>query len=220
MVQMDNTDLERVQRDEGRHYKLPNGDEYVSVTTVTSRHPQKQSAIERWEDRVGQETAKKIKNEAALLGTLVHHRILREYSLQRLPKPSIDLSNAYDGLETDIEVCESMWWDGLDFPVEDSPYVERKVLSHAFGYAGTFDMLTDGTVVDLKTSGAVRDSHRLQIAAYYNAIEELSDLPDPEDAAIIRLDPDPETNPTLEPHIEWLDEEQINYHFGTFKELL
>jgi hypothetical protein len=144
---------------------------------------------------------------------------LQEYAVRKLPKPPVDVSNAYGGIIEDIETCEIMW-DDLDFPVETTPYVEERIISREHKYAGTFDLMSDGTVVDLKSSSKIYHAHRLQISAYHNAVAEDPDLPDPEGAAIIRLDPDPETNPTLEAHVERLGEAAIENNFDVFCDLL
>jgi hypothetical protein len=212
------SDLPRVKIDGERHYEV-NGKPYPSVTTVTSRHPEKKKGLNDWEKRVGPEEAERIRNQSALLGTVVHHRILNEYSITPLPKPETDLSHAYDGIMTDVETCLSMW-DRLDFEVESMPFIEERIVSHEHEYAGTYDMMTDGTVVDLKTSPAFRGSHKWQIAAYFYAIRELSEYPDPSNAAIIKLHPDPERNPSLEAEVLWLSEDDLSEHFSTFKMLL
>lgn len=212
------SDLERTKIDGERHYKI-NGTAYPSVTTVTGWHPEKKKGLADWEERVGPEEAERIRNQSALLGTLVHHRILNEYSITPLPKPEIQMGHVYDGIETDIETCLSMW-DSLDFDVERVPHIEERIVSHEHEYAGTFDMMTDGTVVDLKTSPAIRGSHKWQIAAYFYAIRESDEYDDPEDAAIIKLHPDPSRNPRLEAEVHRLDEQEISEHFQTFRRLL
>lgn len=215
---MSENDLPRTKIDGERHYVV-DGDPYPSVTTVTGWSPRKKEALATWEDKVGPEKADDIRDQSALLGTVVHHRILREYAVRKLPKPEVDLGDYYPGIMQDVGTCEAMW-DQLDFEIEPMPHIEERIVSHEHGYAGTFDMMTEGTVVDLKTSPAVRRSHRMQIAAYFHAIEELSEFDDPTDAAIIRLDPDPSTNETLMPHVEWLEREQLERHFDSFLELL
>lgn len=212
------SELERVKIDGERHYKI-DGDAYPSVTTVTGWSPKKQQALAEWEKRVGEENAAEIRDQSALLGTVVHHRILNDYSITPLPKPEIDLSDAYPGVMADVETCLSMW-DKLDFEVERTPYIEERIVSHEHEYAGTFDMMTDGTVVDLKTSAAIRGSHKWQIAAYFYAIREIDSFEDPEDAAIIKLCPDPGRNPSLEAEVHRLDEDELADHFATFKRLL
>lgn len=208
---------ERVKIDGERHYKI-NGNPYPSVTTVTGWHPKKKEAINNWEENVGEEFAHQYKNEKAVLGTVVHHRALNPLTPKRLPKPEIDFQYVYDGIVEDAEVALALW-DKLDLDLNPT-YVEERVAHHGHEYAGTFDLLSDGTVMDLKTSPAIRDSHRWQIAAYYYALHHLDGYDDPENAAIIRLDPDPESNPSLEPHVEWLDRDDLSDAFAVFTETL
>lgn len=216
---MSKRDLPRTEIDGERHYVV-NGEPYPSVTTVTGWDPNKKEALQSWEQRVGgRHIAETIRDEAALMGTLVHHRALNPHAVRHLPKPPVDLSYAYDGIEEDVETALAMW-DDVDLPTENTPHIEERIVEHENGFAGTFDMMDDGIVVDLKTSSAIRGSHRWQIAAYYHAVEKLPDFPDPTGAAIVRLDPDPETNPSLEPHIERLGPEELAYHFDHFTSLL
>lgn len=210
--------IPRSKTDGERHYPAE-WDGYESVTTITGWHPEKKKAISEWRRHVGAEEAERIKNDAAVLGTLVHHRILREYAVRRLPKPEIDMAHAYDGIKTDIDTCLALW-DDLSFEIERSPLIEERIVNHEHGYKGTFDMLTDGTVVDLKTSSAIRDSHKWQIAAYWHAVNDLPSFGEATDAAIIRLDPDPDTNPHLKPHVERLNERELQANFDTFSGLI
>lgn len=213
---MSDTGPDRVKVDGERHYAV--GDSpYPSVTTVTNYYPPKKEALQSWKART--DNFEEVRDRAGVLGTLAHHRILNPYAIRSLPPPEIDLSYVDDELKTDIETCELLW-EKCDFPVEDSPLIEKKAWSHEHEYAGTFDMFTDGTVVDLKTSAAVQDSYRMQVAAYFYAMREMPDMPDPDDAAIIVLCPDPDRNPNLVPKVTRLKEPELAEWFDTFTECI
>ena len=72
---------------EGRHYvygkqKLP------SVTTILSATKEDREALDAWIERVGQEEADRIKNEAAAVGTHMHNVIERMVAYRDLPRPT------------------------------------------------------------------------------------------------------------------------------------
>lgn len=212
---------ERVPGPDGnRWYRTEEGD-YPSVTTVTGTLPEKKQRINGWEDkeRKNGNDPNLIRDRAALRGTLVHHRALNPLAMRPLPLPEVDMTMLDGELKAEIEMCLAMW-DDLDLDVGDSPYVEERVVSHEHGYAGTLDLLTGGTVIDLKTSIAIFPSHKMQASAYFLAAREVDRLPDPEDAAIIQLNPKPDSNPTMTPEIVRMDESTVEHWFGKFKSLL
>lgn len=213
-------DPQRVTVDGKRFYRV--GDrQFPSVTTVTGTYAPKTRKIAQWEEHLlaqGLDPDKE-RDRAALRGTAVHHRILAPLALRRLEPPPIDIRAVDDELLTDVETCVAMWED-LDFVVGPSPHVEEKVVNADEGYAGTFDLCTNGTLVDLKTSSSVYDSHRMQVAAYHRAVSRLDDYPDPVEAAIILLNPDPETNPSMEGTIDRMGPDAIDYWYSEFADLL
>lgn len=217
---------DRVKKGGSRWYDFGGDRAYPSVTTVTGTHPAKKKAIEGFEDAVGKDKAEYIKNYTALRGTLVHHRILNPIAQRPLPLPEVDLELIEDSTMEEIQICEAMW-DDLDYDVGERPYVEERTWSHEHGYAGTADLLTEGgTVTDLKTSKpkpkgwAPSESQKMQVSAYFHAIREMDHLPDPKDAAIIVLHPDPEYNPHLSAKVERLSPLEIDEWFDGFLDLL
>ena len=54
----------------GRMYETPDGASYPSVTTIMSY--MSQDSIKAWRERVGEEEANKISNQAATRGTKIH----------------------------------------------------------------------------------------------------------------------------------------------------
>lgn len=63
-------DLPRVERGGKRHYRTPEGNEYPSVTTLLSTLGK--DAIEKWREKVGEEEAERISQQASTRGTAVH----------------------------------------------------------------------------------------------------------------------------------------------------
>jgi len=101
--------------------------------------------------------------------------------------------------------------------VGDDPRVEVAVRSDKHEYAGRFDLLTTGGVLcDLKISKSVFDSYRMQIAAYWRALAEMDDHTEPNEAAIIRLNPDPSSNQHMTPKVERISKQQAEQLFNQF----
>lgn len=203
---------ERVQTDRGRFYKV-DGNRYPSVTTVLDAYEPKKKALDEWKART--DNWREIRDRSALVGTLVHHRVLNPLALRELPLPEVDMAAVDDDVMTDVETGVAIW-EKCDFQVGDSPYVEEAIHNPDPGYAGTFDLLTNGTIVDLKTSASVRESHKLQLSAYWHAARRLPRLPDPTDGAIIVLNPDPDRNRRLEPKVHRFDEGDLRQWYETF----
>ena len=63
-----------------RHYNINDKEKLPSVTTILSltQSPEKEAGLQSWRNRVGEETATKIMNEAANRGTAMH-KILEKY---------------------------------------------------------------------------------------------------------------------------------------------
>lgn len=210
------TEPKRVSKGGERYYRV-GGDEYPSVTTILNAYQPKKQKIENWKERLrGQGLdPNAVRDRAALRGTLVHHRILNRYAIRELPLPEVDVGEIDEELMNDVETCVAMW-DDLDFHVGESPFIEESVWSHENEYAGTLDMLTNGTVVDLKTSKTAFDSHKMQSAAYFYAATEMPELPDPSSAAVIVLHPGDE----LIYKVERLNLEEIERWFRVFLDVL
>lgn len=204
---------ERVERDTGRYYKI-DGNAYPSVTNVLDSYEPKAKAIREWKART--DDWEHVRDRSAIVGTLVHHRVLNPIAMRELPLPEIDMSMVDESVQTDVETGVSLW-RRCDFDVGDSPYVEEPVHNPDPGYAGTFDLMTGGTVVDLKTSASAYDSHKMQIAAYWQACRKLPRLPDPTDAAIIVLNPDTDSNPSLTPAVHRLSERDLRDWYEKFE---
>ena len=210
-------DIEQVTDDDGsREYKI-SGKSYPSVTTILNLLESKRAALEGWREyeRANGNDPDAIRDRAAIRGTLVHHRVLNPYAIRELPQPAVDPWSIDADMRAEIDVALELW-DTLDFEVADDAYVERKVYSHEHAYAGTADLLTAGCVCDLKTSSAIRESHLLQISAYFHAIREMSDMPNPTSACVIRLDPDLDSNPTLEPAVRYVERDELDDLFEQF----
>lgn len=120
------------------------------------------------------------RDEAARFGSELHH-LIEEHILGREPEPPPELVDAYAAY--------------LDWERQADAILvlaELPVYSLQHGYAGTVDAIgirRDGQgllAFDWKTSGKVYPEHALQVAAYAQALEELTGLP-VEEGWIVRL---------------------------------
>jgi len=151
-----------------RHYEI-NGDEKLpSVTTILSgtQDPEKAQSLKAWRDRVGEEAATRIVDEAAARGTAMH-KILERYIGE---EGYLDLTqvgkNAHNMAMRIIE-------QGLSNVTEY--YGLESTLFYPGLYAGATDMIAlhkgEMAIVDFKQTNKPKkrewiDDYCLQLAAY------------------------------------------------------
>lgn len=129
-----------------RHYVLPNGEKFKSVTTILSERTDK-SKLEEWRKRVGEEEANRISAIANRRGTIVHSLaekyLLNDpmYSSGHMP---IDIDN-FNGIKKI-----------LDKNVDDILGIELPLFSRTLKCAGRTDLvanfLNTNSIIDFKTS--------------------------------------------------------------------
>ena len=203
--------------DGDRYYEWDDGREYPSVTTILGADPEKKQSIKNW--RESHPNPDHYRDRQGQLGRFVHRRVLNQYSVRELPPEPLDPSLLDDDFEADVETAVAMW-DTAGIDPGRNPNVEVAVRSDEHEYAGRFDLLTtDGVLCDLKISKSVRDSYRMQAAAYWTALEEMDGYKPPTEAAIIRLNPDPKYNENLTAKVERISPEQKDYWFKRFKKI-
>jgi len=151
-----------------RHYEI-NGDEKLpSVTTILSgtQDPEKAQSLKAWRDRVGEEAATRIVDEAAARGTAMH-KILERYIGE---EGYLDLTqvgkNAHNMAMRIIE-------QGLSNVTEY--YGLESTLFYPGLYAGATDMIAlhkgEMAIIDFKQTNKPKkrewiDDYCLQLAAY------------------------------------------------------
>tara|TARA_R100001129_G_scaffold104320_1_gene71330 strand:- start:240 stop:917 length:678 start_codon:yes stop_codon:yes gene_type:complete len=152
-----------------RHYTVDGEEEKLpSVTTVLAKTKSKedQESIERWKAKVGEETAEKIKNEAASRGTAMH-KYLEDLILGQ---KSLDLTPV--GVEA-TKMAEIIVDRGLN-RCSDIYGIEA-VLYYPGLYAGSCDLIgqVDGklSIIDFKQTNKPKQrewigDYFLQMAAY------------------------------------------------------
>jgi genome maintenance exonuclease 1 len=170
-----------------RHYVLPDGRKFRSVTTVLSDKLDKTALLE-WRKKVGEEEAQKISTQAARRGTAVHsiaeRYVLNEEDYIRDSMPSgIDSFNSLKTL--------------LDKHVDNVLGVVTPLYSAALNTAGRCDLIAefDGvpSVIDFKTSRKTKredwiESYFLQTTCYSMMFERLYNITIPQIAILIAVD--------------------------------
>jgi len=151
-----------------RHYEINGGEKLPSVTTILSstQDPEKTKSLQAWRDRVGEETATRIVDEAGIRGTAMH-KILENYILK---EGYIDLTSvgrkAHNMAMRIIEqgLCNITEYFGLE-----------ATLFYPGLYAGATDMIAthkgEMAIVDFKQTNKPKkrewiEDYCLQLAAY------------------------------------------------------
>lgn len=203
--------------DGDRYYEWNDGSEYPSVTTILSADPEKKKSIQNW--RESHPNPDHYRDRQGQLGRFVHRRVLNQYAVRELPPEPLHTDLLDDDFKADVETAVAMW-DTAGIEPGNNPDVEVAVRSDEHKYAGRFDLLTtDGVLCDLKISKQVRDSYRMQAAAYWTALTEMPGYDKPTEAAIVRLHPDPQYNENLTAKVERISAEQKDYWFERFKKI-
>ena len=157
-----------------RIYETPNGDKYISITSLLSNLSK--ASIQKWRERVGEDEARKITTQASRRGTCVHNicesYIKNEYGHLdgRMPN-EVDLFSSIQPLLNridNIHVVEgSMWSDHLK-------------LAGRTDLIGEFDNRL--SVIDYKTSSKKKtwemcNQYFMQGTFYAIAYEERTGIP-------------------------------------------
>ena len=197
-------------RDESGRYHLANAEKPLpSVTTLLDDQLEK-PGLEAWKAK--HDDWKRRRDRAGLVGTLAHRRILNPLAIRELPVEEMPAEFRTDDVVTDVETAEALWQDVRDeIPISEQPHVEETLWKSDPGYAGTADLITDGIVVDLKTSSSIHLSHKLQCSAYASAARARGI--DVDRAAIVRLD---YREPVAE--VTWLNADELETLYDSFCE--
>ena len=157
-----------------RHYVTPDGNKYISITSLLSNLSK--ADIQKWRERVGEAEANKISTKASRQGTGVHN-ICESY-----------IKNEYGYLDgrmpNEIDMFSSI--QPLLDRIDNIHVVEGAVYSDELQLAGRTDLIAefDGnlSVIDYKTSRKIKNwemchSYFMQGAFYAYAYEERTGIP-------------------------------------------
>lgn len=155
----------------GRTYVTPDGPA-PSVTTILGSIPN--PALQEWRDRVGEEEALRITEEATTIGSYMHDRLEAELRGQPFPKGNSDL----------YTMAMQMYQQVAQFGFRNiQDIIGVEVCLHLSNlYAGRTDLIAiennSLAIVDYKTSKFRRDDdmvekYRIQTALYAIALEDM-----------------------------------------------
>ena len=204
-----------------RYYKL--GDElFPSVTTVLSFFPSEE--LMSWIRALGEEEARRIAAERAVIGKKIHYLVLSKYAPNLRP-PSTRLSWKNDGWEDEVEwrsqLALAMWEEYVrENGVQIRPlYVETPFVTRKYGYGGTPDMVTaDGILYELKTSKQPYREHQIQVGAYTLLLRQNGVRI--KEGVIVYLHPFEYNNPELKARVYRFDRSTLLNYAAEFLQLL
>ena len=167
-------DLKTENIDGKRHYITPDGNRYVSITTLLSNLSK--AGIQKWRNRVGAEEANRISTKASRQGTGVHS-ICESYIKNE--------DGFLDGrMPNEVEMFQSI--ESLLDCIDDVHCVEGALYSDELKLAGRTDLIAEFdnqlAVIDYKTSRKIKTwemchAYFMQGAFYAHAYEERTGIP-------------------------------------------
>jgi len=162
-------DLKIENIDGKRHYVTPDGNKYISITTLLSNLSK--AGIQKWRNRVGAEEANRISTKASRQGTGVHS-ICESYIKNE--------DGFLDGrMPNEVEMFQSI--ESLLDCIDDVHCVEGALYSDELKLAGRTDLIAEFdnqlAVIDYKTSRKIKTwemchAYFMQGAFYAHAYEE------------------------------------------------
>ena len=167
-------DLKTENIDGARHYVTPDGNKYISITTLLSNLSK--AGIQKWRNRVGAEEANRISTNASRQGAGVHS-ICESYIKNE--------DGFLDGrMPNEVEMFQSI--ESLLDCIDDVHCVEGALYSDELKLAGRTDLIAEFdnqlAVIDYKTSRKIKTwemchSYFMQGAFYAMAYEERTGIP-------------------------------------------
>jgi genome maintenance exonuclease 1 len=205
--------------DGARHYIIPTGEAFPSVTTVLGHFKKKQ--IQEWRDRIGHEEANRISNRASTRGTKFHsmmERYLQNKPIKEVLHESVmpDMRQAFHDIRPTLD------------RIDNIHYLECPLYSTKMRLAGRTDVIGefDGTlsVIDFKTSTKIKpESYILnyfeQTTAYGIMYEERVGIPIDQIVVIISVDNEPDPQVFVKRKEEYessLFQKIYDYHLDMF----
>ena len=167
-------DLKTENVDGKRHYVTPDGNKYISITTLLSNLSK--AGIQKWRERVGAEEANRISTKASRQGTGVHS-ICESYIKNE--------DGFLDGrMPNEVEMFQSI--NPLLDKIDNVHVTEGALYSDELKIAGRTDLIAEFddelAVIDYKTSRKIKTwdmchAYFMQGAFYAHAYEERTGIP-------------------------------------------
>jgi ATP-dependent exoDNAse (exonuclease V) beta subunit len=199
-----------------RHYQLPTGERYPSVTTVLSAMSDK-SHLETWRNRIGAEEADRQTNRAAERGTAVHY-LCENYVLNKPINLTVQVPNNV--------ILFKQLQGFLKNDVDNIRVSEGSLFSHRLKVAGSVDLVADyqgkPAIIDFKTSTRAKkkewiENYFLQASMYSFMLYEMTKLYHPTIVVAISVEEEAFPQIFVESVHDWLDKaRQVckDYHYS------
>jgi hypothetical protein len=191
------------------------GDYFPSVTTILGEILDEPEGLTQW--KLKNLDWEKTTNRSAIIGTLVHYRILNELAPQTLELPDIPFDEIPADALKRVELSQLMW-EELDLKVGHPRKVEKFAVNQEYKFAGKPDLVAPindvYTLVDLKTSREIHDTHKLQLGGYHELLDRT-----PEQAMLVSLHPNERGNAHLRAHTVVIPIKELNAYADRFVEM-
>ena len=157
-----------------RHYITPNGDKYLSITSLLSQLSK--VGIQKWRKRVGEVEANRITTKASRQGTSVHS-VCESYIKNEDGYLENRMPNVVELFQSIIPLLDR---------IDNVHVIEGALYSDELGLAGRTDLIgefdNELAVIDYKTSRKIKtwemcDKYFMQGAFYAHAYEERTGIP-------------------------------------------
>ena len=157
-----------------RHYITPNGDKYLSITSLLSQLSK--VGIQKWRKRVGEVEANRITTKASRQGTSVHS-VCESYIKNEDGYLENRMPNVVELFQSIIPLLDR---------IDNVHVIEGALYSDELGLAGRTDLIgefdNELAVIDYKTSRKKKtwemcDKYFMQGAFYAHAYEERTGIP-------------------------------------------
>lgn len=197
-------------------YYNVDGEIYPSVTTVLQKMLPEPPGIRFWKLRTP--NWEKELRYKAIMGTMVHYRILNPLAIRTLELPDMTIEDIPEDIQHILEIADVMW-NKFEFNIGHPRTIETIHVNKREKYVGTPDLIApfDGvyTLVDIKTSKDIHDRHKLQVGAYYNMLDKK-----PDRAYLISIHPYEKKNPRLEGHVVEMTKEELEKNATEFLDIV
>lgn len=207
-----------------------------SVTTILSDVVPESPAISAWRRNLRKQGVDPavVLRRSQIVGTIAHYRCLNPLGITPLPLPFSEIDEITEDMLDDVNIAQAMWVnDALPRINIGFPRIrEQTIANPREKYAGQFDLYCPAarydpdteeylperaqTLIDLKTSKAVYDTHLLQIGGYTAALRENGMRVD--QAIVVALHPNVKNNPHLQPDIHYVVGYELEEHVRKFVE--
>ena len=157
-----------------RHYITPNGNKYLSITSLLSQLSK--VGIQKWRKRVGEVEANRITTKASRQGTSVHS-VCESYIKNEDGYLENRMPNVVELFQSIIPLLDR---------IDNVHVIEGALYSDELGLAGRTDLIgefdNELAVIDYKTSRKIKtwemcDKYFMQGAFYAHAYEERTGIP-------------------------------------------